>query len=294
MSGLRGQDGFTLPEILVGMMLMLLVMTASLNVLDQFRAVSTRADTRVDLQDRARTTARLVARSLRNLAASPDLPTVVERPGAYDLVFRAVDRPGTDFKSNAMNLRRVRYCLDAADPARGRLIEQTQRWTSSTAPAIPTDGACPSGTWGSYRVVGDRITNRVNGQNRPLWTYVQTATGQIASVKLNLFVNAEPKLRQREQSLRTGVFLRNQNRAPAAVFTAAPTGVRHILLNASGSYDPEGQILDFRWFVNNVDVGSGLSMTYTAPAAGTYSIRLEVRDPSGLVDRSEPQTVVVK
>jgi len=293
MSRLRREDGFTLPEILVGMMLMLLVMAASLTVLDQFRAISTRADSRVDLQERARSTARQVARSLRNLAASPELPTVVERPGAYDLVFRAVDNPRAS-GSNTRNLKRVRYCLDSADPARGRLIEQTQRWTSSTAPAAPASTACPSSTWGMHRVIGDGITNRVSGQNRPLWTYIQTATGQIASVRLNLFLNQDPKMRQREVSLRTAVFLRNQNRAPIAVFTAAPTGVRHILLNASGSYDPEGEILDIRWLVNGAVVGSGLSYTYRAPAAGNYAVALEVSDPSGLTNRSATQTVVVK
>lgn len=293
MSGLRREDGFTLPEILVGMMLMLIVMSASLSVLDQFTALSTRTDSRVDLQDRARTATRHVARSLRNLAASPDLPTVVERPGEYDLVFRTVDEP-RDSGSNTRNLRRVRYCLDTADPARGRLIEQTQRWTSSTAPTMPSSSACPSSTWGPHRVVAERITNRVGGQDRPLWTYVHASTDQIASVRLNLFMNGEPKLKQREVSLRTGVFLRNQNRSPIAVFTAAPTGVRHILLNASGSYDPEGELLDFAWFVNGVDVGSGLSTTYRAPSQGTYSVYLEARDPSGLMDRSPTQTVVIR
>ena len=290
----RGQDGFTLPEVLVGMTLMLIVMAASLTVLDQFRQMNKRADSRADLHDSARNASRQLARSLRNLAASPDLPTVVERAGAYDIVFRAVDQPRTDAGSNTRNLKRVRYCLDAAVPTRGRLLEQTQRWTSSSAPGVPNSTACPGAGWGSQRVIGDRITNRANGQDRPLWTYGRTSSGQVSSVRLNLFMNNAPTQRTQEISQTTSVFLRNQNRSPAAVFTAAATGYRHILLNGSGSYDPEGQLLDLRWIVNGSEVGSGLSYSYRAPAAGSYSVVLEVRDPSGLLDRSAAQTVLVQ
>ena len=91
----RDEAGFTLPELLVGMVLMLLVMAASLTVLDQFRAMHVRTDRRAELNDAARSTTRQLARSLRNLAASPDLPTVVERAGDYDIVFRTVDKPRT-------------------------------------------------------------------------------------------------------------------------------------------------------------------------------------------------------
>jgi len=293
MSRVRAEGGFTMPEILVGMMLMLLVMAASLSVLDQFRSIHGRTDRRVDLNDEARNTSRILARSLRNLAASPDLPTVVERSGDYDLVFRAVDKPRAS-GLNTRNLKRVRYCLDAANPSRGRVIEQTQRWTSESAPSMPTGTTCPSTSWGSHRVIGDNVTNRANSANRPLWAYGRTAAGQVSSVKLNLFVNGDPKTKSREVSQTTAVFLRNQNRSPVAVFTAAMTGVRHILLNGSGSYDPEGEPIEFRWFVNNVDVGGGLSLSWLAPKAGTYAVSLEVRDPAGLVDRTPATSVVVK
>lgn len=294
MSRLRHEQGFTLPELLVGMMLMLIVMSASLTVLDQFRTLSGRTDRRVDLQDDARRVTRQLARSLRNLAASPDLPGVVERAGAYDLVFRTVDKPRADAMANTRNLKRVRYCLDASTPTRGRLLEQTQRWNSATAPAIPAATACPSAQWGPSRLVADRMTNRATGTDRPLWSYGQTTAGQIASVKLNLFMNADPATRSREVALQTGLFLRNQNRAPAAVFTAAVVGVRHILLNGSGSSDPEGQPLDFYWYAGGVEVGREMIFDYDAQTAGTHVIRLEVRDPGGLGDQSPTQPVVVQ
>jgi type II secretory pathway pseudopilin PulG len=294
MSRLRKQDGYTLPELLVGMVLMMIVMFASLTVLDQFRAIRGRTDRRVDLQDSARSTSRQLARSLRNLAASPDLPGVVERADPYDLVFRAVDRPRADTGLNTRNLRRVRYCLDASNPAQGKLYEQTQRWNSTSAPSVPSATDCPTDAWGPARLVADRMTNRAGGIDRPLWIYGRTSTGQISSVKLNLFMNDAPKMRSREVALETGVFLRNQNRAPTAVFTAAAVGIRHILFNGSGSVDPEGQPLDYYWYADNVEVGRGLIFDYLVPAAGNYVVKLEVRDPGGLADRSAAQPVKVQ
>ena len=293
MSRLRDEDGFTLTELLVGAMLMILVMSASLAVLDQVRQLGGRTEQRVNLQDRARQVTRTLARSLRNVAPSPEFPAVIGRAEEYDLVFRSVDRPQTGASSNTRNLKRVRYCLDASNPDRARLLEQSQRWTTPTAPTMPADTACPSAAWGSSRVVADYVTNRSGGSDRALWTYGQTGTGQITSVKVNLFMNMDPGTRGVEVSAQTGIYLRNQNRGPTALFTAAPAGVRHVLLNGSTSSDPEGEPLNYFWFVNGVEVGRGLIYDYAAPAGGSYQFRLDVRDPSGLLSQSDTQTVVL-
>jgi type II secretory pathway pseudopilin PulG len=291
MMGLRREDGFTLVELLVGAVLMIIVMTATLNVLDQVTRLGRDTDHRIEMQDQARQVSRELSRSLRNIAPSPEFPAVVERAGPYDLVFRAVDDPRAS-GNNTRNLKRVRYCLDANDPDRARLLEQTQRWTTTTAPALPASTSCPGTTWGASRVVADRLTNR-SGGNRPLWTYEQTPSGQITGVKLNLFLNEDPDTRIQEVGLETGVYLRNQNRAPSALFTAAPAGSRHVLLNGSTSSDPEGDPLNYFWFVNGREVGRGLIFDYAAPEGGTYEVRLDVRDPSGLLGRSPTQTVVL-
>ena len=166
-----------------------------------------------------------------------------------------------------------------------QLLEQTQRWTTSTPPAIPSSTACPAADWGDSRVIADHLTNQAGG-DRPLWTFGQEASGEITSVKVNLFLNDNPDQADHEVALQTGVYLRNQNRAPTALFTAAAAGVRHVLLNGSTSSDPEGDPLDYYWFVNGVEVGRGLIFDYAAPAGGTYEVRLDVRDPSGLLGRS--------
>jgi hypothetical protein len=293
MSRLRNEDGFTLAELLVGAMLMILVMTASLAVLDQTRLLGTEANQRVEMQDHARQVTRTLAREIRNVAPTPEAPSVIESSSAYELVFRTVDRPQTGSTPNVRNLRRVRYCLDASDPDRARLLEQTQRWTTATPPSIPASTTCPSAAWGSSRVVGDHLTNQSNGRNRALFTYGTTSTGQIMSVKVNLFLNNDPRTPNVEVASQTGIYLRNQNRVPTAVFTAAPAGVRHVLLNGSTSSDPEGEPLTYIWFVNGAEVGRGLTFDYAAPAAGSYQLRLDVRDPSGLVDSSDTRTLVI-
>ena len=293
MNRLAREDGMTLAELLVGAMLMIIIASASLGVLDQFRRMSARTDQRIELQDQARQTSRTLARSLRNVAPAPESPAVIERAGSFDLVFRTVDRPA-DSGANTQNVKRVRYCLDASDPDNARLLEQTQRWTTGTAPPLLTSTSCrPDTDWDSSRVVADLLTNRSRGADRALWSYEQTGSGQITAVKVNLFMNDEPETPVREVALQTGVYLRNQNRAPSALFTAAPVGVRHVVLNGSTSSDPEGDPLSYFWFVNGVEVGRGLIYDYAAPTGGTYEFLLEVRDPSGLVGRSPTQTVVL-
>jgi len=292
MSRLGREEGFTLVELLVGAMLMLIIASASLGVLDQFRRMSTRTDQRVELQDEARQASRTLARSLRNVAPAPESPAVIERAGPFDLVFRAVDRPRAS-GANSSNLRRVRYCLDASDPDSARLLEQAQRWDTAAAPSLPASTSCPASDWGSSRVVTDLLTNRAGGADRALWSYEQTSSGQITAVKVNLFMNDEPEMPVREVALQTGVYLRNQNRAPTALFTAAPAGVRHVVLNGSTSSDPEGDPLSYFWFVNGVEVGRGLIYDYAAPTGGTYEFRLDVRDPSGMLGRSPTETVVL-
>ena len=291
MSRIAREEGFTLIELLVGAMLMIIVISASLGVLDQFRLNAARTDQRVELHDHARQASRQLARSLRNVAPSPDSPVVIERAGADDLVFRAVDRPRTS-GANTRNLRRVRYCLDASDPDRAKLLEQTQRWDTATAPALPPSTSCPDASWGSSRLVADHLTNRSEGSDRALWSY-QTVSGNVTSVNVHLFMNDDPETPAREVALETGVYLRNQNRAPTALFTAAPAGVRHVLLNGSTSSDPEGDPLTYFWFVNGVEVGRGLIFDYAAPTGGTYEFRLDVRDPSGLLGRSPTRTMVI-
>jgi prepilin-type N-terminal cleavage/methylation domain-containing protein len=288
MTRLRDERGFTLVELLVGMQLMLIVMFAALMTLEQVTKMGKRNERSVDMQEQARQATREMSRALRNVAAAVDTADAVVRAQPYDLVVRSVDDTGAASSTNDRRLEWLRYCLDSSDPSRGRIYRQS---TGAAAAAMPTGTACPASDWGAARQIADRVTNRANGASRPVWSY-RLSVGRVSSVSIALWLDDDPLSAPGETSVTTGVFLRNQNRPPVASFSATPAGVRHVLLNATTSYDPEGQPLDVVWRDGGVQVGDGLIFDYRAPASGARRITLEVKDPSALSDSTE-QTVVI-
>jgi hypothetical protein len=94
--------------------------------------------------------------------------------------------------------------------------------------------------------------------------------------------------------LQTSVFLRNQNRAPTAAFSAVSMPGGAIFLNASESTDPEEKALTFEWWDASLSpetkVGEGIVFTYPAPSAGDRQMYLVVRDAT-LETKSDTKTV---
>ena len=290
MTRLRDESGFTLPELMVAMVLTLIVMSAALTTLEQFTHMGKRSERRVDMQEQARNATRQMTRTLRNVAGSSETSDVIERAEDFDLVFKMVDESGTAAGANAQHLKRVRYCVGTSSAARDKIYVQEQTWTDATAPAVPPASSCPSTTWDTSRVLTEDVTNR-SGTDRALWTY-RVADGQVAAVSISLFMDEDTSAAPGETALTTGIFLRNQNRAPFASFTATPAGVHHVLLNASASYDPEGHPLDVSWTVGGDEIGSGVNLDWDARYSGSRTITLTVTDPAGMSD-SVSQTVVV-
>ena len=292
MSRLRSEAGFTLAELMIGMLLMLIVLSASLATLEQFTHLGKRGERQVDLQEQARQASRQISRTLRNVAGSSETSDVIERAEPYDLVFKIVDETGGSAGDNDQRLQRVRYCLDDSDPSSAVVREQVQNWTTSTVPDMPTGTACPDAGWGSSRVLAEKITNVAAGADRPVWSYRYT-DGQVSATTIELFMDDNLASDPAEEVLRTGVFLRNQNRPPVASFTATPVGANHVLLNGSASYDPEGHPLDIEWSVPEGTIGEGVNLDWDARAPGARTITLTVSDPAELT-ASASQTVVVE
>jgi type II secretory pathway component PulJ len=281
----------TLIELLIASMLMLIVSAAALTTLDQFTRLGKNSERRLDQQDRVRTAARSIVHELRDVAASPERPTIIEQSDDYDIVFKTVV-DGASSGENTMHLQRVRYCL-AGDRNSATVRQQTQTWTEATPPAIPSTATCPSDTWGSSKVVAEDITNRAGSQERPIFNYRRTAAGEVQSISVKLYLDADRSLEPPEALAETGIFLRNQNRLPVATFTATPAGIGHILLNASDSVDPEDQPLEVRWFDGSKAIGRGTIFDYNAKTRGAHQITVEVTDVGGLVGRYGPVSVVV-
>ncbi len=70
---------------------------------------------------------------------------------------------------------------------------------------------------------------------------------------------------------------------PTAAFTsrAAPSLARTIELDASGSADPDGQVMRWDWYFSDGTAASGRLLRKTFAGGGTYDVTLVVRDNQG-------------
>jgi type II secretory pathway component PulJ len=278
-ASLRGERGeLALTQLLVAILVFMVVLGATLTVFEQFVIENNNVNERNDAQDRARNAVDQLARTLRNLASpTPEQPQAIDRAGAQDLVFQTVDpKSPSAGSSNLTNVKRVRYCVDSST---GTLWSLTQTWTTPTVPAMPSATACPGSGWTSQQELVEHVTNG----SRSLFTYNAAAATDISSVHVELYLDVFPSRRPLETTLSSGVFLRNQNRRPAASFTWA-RNLQGIVLNGSASSDPEGQPLKYYWYDStdpNTPVGKDITFTYQVPA-GSRTITLKVTDPAGL------------
>jgi hypothetical protein len=286
----RGET--SLAGVLVGSVLFVIVLGATLSLYNGAQSSGADRVRRSDIQDSARQAVDRLARDLRNLASpTPEQPEAVDLAAPTDLVFKTVDANGPNSGLNSANVKRVRYCLNTSNLKNEKLWAQTQTWTTLTAPAVPSTTACPGTGWESQQVLVDRVVNQVGAGTRALFTYDAVAVTDIAAVHTDLFLDDDPDRLPAETRLTSGVFLRNQNRRPVAAFTANPTA-QGIVLNGSGSADPEGEALSYVWYDGATKVGTGIVSTYKVTAGTTHPMQLKVFDPAGLEGDSTVQQVV--
>jgi hypothetical protein len=283
MRGERGEIG--LAQLLVAMVIFAGVLGATLVTFQGFERLNRDANERNAAQDNARTAVDALSRKLRNLASpTPQQPQAVDRASSYDIVFQTVNANGPNTGLNAANVERVRYCLDISNPNNEKLWTQEQTWTTLNPPAAPSDVNCPGTGWDNQRIVASYITNRINGQDRPVFTFNSyTSLSDIDAIHVDLYVDDTPTHAPVASRLSSGVFLRNQNRRPTASFTATPSA-KGIVLNGSVSADPEGEPLNYVWYDGTTKIGTGITFTYAATAGTSHNITLKVFDPAGLED----------
>lgn len=316
----RNQDGFSLIELLVAMSIMVVILGATLTVLEVVTRQTQGTTQRNDAQDRARLGIDLIVRQLRNISSPIASPKLVERAAPYDLVFQTVG-PGP-VGANASGAQRVRYCMPQDTPAGSAgsevLYSQTQTWTTAQPSASPWSAdpnvsiPCPdnsattlaqSVTTGS--VVVASVTNRYRTRSdRPAFSYnngpAPSDLSQITSVQLDLFVNPTPQLPGAQTELRSAAFLRNQLRAPEASFTSTPTGSGGVLLNGGTSYSPDGEDLSYSWACTDPSpcpaastlTGSATGLVSWHPGPGTYTVVLTTKDTTGLSATATGQVTV--
>jgi type II secretory pathway pseudopilin PulG len=284
MPGLGRQEGFTLIEVLIVSVLMIVVLGATLTALTSFERNQAVNDRQNQAQDQVRNAMDLMARDLRNLASPTiNLPEALDRAEAADLVFQSEGPALPAGSSNVTNTIRVRYCVSPA----GNLYRQIQTWTTSSAPAAPADTACPGPTWPTTKLVAEDVVNDA----RPVFTYNSANRPEITEVSTSLFVDVNPGQPPTETTLQGSVYLRNQNRAPSAGFSLAATNGTQIIMNASESTDPEEKALFFEWFLDGTSIGGDIVRTQVV-SPGTHSVWVRVSDGT-LTDDADQQSICV-
>jgi type II secretory pathway component PulJ len=293
---LREERGsMSLIELLVAMSIFVGVLGATLFTFNTFDTLSRRNVSRTASQDSARTSVDRLARDLRNLA-SPTIekPQAVDKATDYDLIFQTVDPNGPNSGANAANIKRVRWCLDTSNLANEKLYVQQQTWTTLATPDPPASTSCPSSGWTSTTILATNLTNNYGGQTRPLFAYNDTTTlSAVREIHVDLYSDLDPAKAPNETHITTGVFLRNQNAAPAASFSYALQGSSAIVLNGSQSYDPEGGALTYSWLDNGQKKGTGVTYSLPVTSNSNHTVQLQVFDPSGLEGDSATTTIHV-
>ena len=86
------------------------------------------------------------------------------------------------------------------------------------------------------------------------------------------------------------------NSAPIAKFNARSVAApgEKIRLDASGSSDSDGTIVDYRWDFGDNDEGNGKTIEHSWQQPGVYTVQLQVVDSSGLASGSDIETRTIK
>jgi len=307
------ERGFTMVELLVSVTLSLGVFGLVGTSLVNYQNDAQRSTRQNDSQDKARLAIDRIVQELRDVASLRATPNIIEAAGSYDIVFQRISPTAPAGGSqNPTGVSRVRYCIPP-DPAPGSagnrtLYAQTETWTGASTPANPwpitggvstacpfTPGSLPAGASISTTKLAESVVNRMSGSNRPAFSYDSATLSRVTTVGVNLFVDVSTTQPPGETALRSAAFLRNQNQAPVATFSATATGAGHVLLNGGASSDPDNQQLTYQWFkvVGTTPTPIGTTgLLDWAPGAGTYTVRLTVTDTGGLTSTQTQEVVV--
>jgi prepilin-type N-terminal cleavage/methylation domain-containing protein len=285
MSTLHDERGFSLPELLVAMTLMIVVLTATLTTLDSSHQNRSLLNSRTDAVETARSAIDTVVRQLRNLASpSAATPSAIDRALPTDFAFRTFDP----------TRKIVRYCVsDDTVAARQNVVYQMVQDTLTTPGSYTTCRTSTTG-WSRITAVAANIVNERAPNSIDVFAYngSPSTTSTITNVRVNLVVDVNASTKRPTQiRLASGAALRNQNQAPTARFSVTNPSPRRFQLNATTSSDPEDRTLIYTWYAaptstftvsasNQIGVGPVLDYTFpsTTASGSNYYFKLVVSD----------------
>lgn len=175
---------------------------------------------------------------------------------------RVMNRDGTELQAIALG-NRPTWALSVGPVA----------WFTSqgcNGPACSFDG---SGSWSGIGPIMSYTWDFGDGTSGSGATVAHTyAAGGTYRVTLTVIDNAGVSA---SRALDVGI-----NAPPVASFTTAGTALTCIF-DGSGSSDPDGMIANYRWSFGDGTAGSGVTVSHTYAASGTYAVSLTVTDNLG-------------
>jgi type II secretory pathway pseudopilin PulG len=134
---LRSEEGFTLPELLVGIIIGMIVVIASLNVLDSTVSLGTKVSKRVDATQRGRTGLDRITRDLQSMVCVPGDPAQDAFIAGSDNSVDVYADLGDGSASRPPQRRTITY-----DPTQRKITERVYTPTGSAGlyvfPTAPT------------------------------------------------------------------------------------------------------------------------------------------------------------
>jgi prepilin-type N-terminal cleavage/methylation domain-containing protein len=168
MNRLAREDGFTLPELLIGIVMALIISLATFSLLDFSIKRAGEVDQRVDATQRGRGLMETLTRELRSqVCLDANTAAMATRPGditdGYTATFYSDFTDGTDATKPPAELHKLAY-----DAATRRMLDYTYAtsWDKTTTPWVATVAATPKP--GSPRVIASDIVP--DGTN-PIFRY---------------------------------------------------------------------------------------------------------------------------
>jgi prepilin-type N-terminal cleavage/methylation domain-containing protein len=134
---LRGEEGFTLPELLVGMIIGTIVLMAALTMLDTTVSLGTKVNKRVDATQRGRTALDRITRDLRSQVCVPGDPALDSLIAASDNTADVYTDLGDGSAAKPPQRRTIIF-----DPTQRTIVERVYTATGSAGnyvfPGTPT------------------------------------------------------------------------------------------------------------------------------------------------------------
>jgi hypothetical protein len=292
MTRIRAQDGISLTEVLVTIVVGIVVLGTGVAALTSFLARGASADRRTDAQDAVRIAVDHMSIQLRS-AMSEGTPTSqpVVAVTDYSLVFRA-PVASANTSANPLGLQYVRYCLGRTSDGTEVLYRQTAPYDTGSNRNWPSSTGCPGGAWPNRLEVA---RNFVNGTEKiPLFTARTDPSGNVTSIGINAATDVDTLRDPPATRLKTSIELRNVNRPPSALVRCQPASNGYAMCDASASSDPDGQSLSYSWKMNgDLLAGNGYRLSQGGLSSrGSYTFEVTVTD-SGSSTATASQTVTM-